>query len=171
MSKAMRVNPTVLSIVAIAISVLVLGRMTWETAQWRQYLRTDSEAPAGELAYHMAYLQRYVDKLGAATSVDNTPLASFYLHELEETAATIVSEGHVEDGHEISALVATHLLPAIEQAETQLAQSSFERVTGTVIAACNACHVASDHAFIRIQESDVTAFPNQDFRPIVAPKP
>ena len=165
----MRINPTVLSIVAIAISLVVLGRMTWETAQMRAYLRTDSEAPAGELAYHMAYLQRYVDKLDAAAKAANGPLASFYLHELEETAAAVVAEGHQEDGHDISALLATHLVPAIEQSERFLEQASFDQVAATLVTACNACHVASDHAFIRIQQSEVTAFPNQDFRPIAAP--
>ena len=121
---------------------------------------------AGELAYHMAYLQRYADKLHAAGAAANWELASFYLPEIEETAEAIVEEGHEEEGIALSPLVEAMLLPAVERVEANVGDpSAFGAAYADLVASCNACHEASAHGFIRIITPERSAYPNQAFAP------
>lgn len=124
---------------------------------------------AGELAYHMAYLERYADKLHAAAAEGNWPLAGFYLHEIEETAEAVVAEHHVEDGVALAPLVETMLLPAVARAEAAGGDgAAFEAAYRGLVVACNDCHAATGHAFVRIAVPDRSGYPNQDFRPVAA---
>lgn len=130
---------------------------------------TEGSGEGGELAYHMAYLQRFADKLHAAGAAENWELADFYLHEVEETAETIIDEGHVEDGVEIGPLVEAMLLPAVERAEGAVGDAAaFAEAYAELVTSCNVCHDATEHGFIRITVPERSGYPNQDFSPLPA---
>lgn len=121
---------------------------------------------AGELAYHMAYLQRYADKLYFAGAASNWELTSFYLHEIEETAEAVIAEQHVEDGVNLGPLVDEMLFPAVERVEAVAEAgeaAAFAEAYGTLVTACNACHSASGHGFVRITVPERSGYPNQDY--------
>src|SRR5690606_28866725 len=61
----------------------------------------DEAAEHGELAPHMASLQRFAEKLHLAGEAGNWALAGFYEHEIEETAEAVIEGGFEEDGQEI----------------------------------------------------------------------
>lgn len=145
-----------LALAALALSVVAL------------VVALGRPSEAGELAYHMAYLERYADKLHFAGEAGHWELARFYLHEIEETAELVIAEGHVEEGVELAPLVETMLLPAVERAEAAVeagAPAAFAEAYAGLVAACNSCHEASAHGFIQITVPERTGYPNQDFRP------
>lgn len=123
-----------------------------------------------EVGITMAWLQRWTDKLGRSAEAGHWALAGFYLHEIEETAAGLVAAKVVDEGHNISALIQTMLLPAIAGAEVAVeARDSalFAKRYDALIQTCNACHVTTDHAAIRIAAPPTALNPwSQDFRPL-----
>lgn len=122
----------------------------------------------GELAPHMAALQRFAAKLHHAGTSENWPLAGFYEHEIEEVAEEIVAGGFEEDGHAMGSLVEQMLLPAVERTGEAIAAGSaadFEVAYGALVTACNACHAATDHGFVTITVPQQNTFTNQDFTP------
>ena len=150
---------------------LALAAAALVVALYAAFRPVEAGAPeaAGELAYHMAYLERYADKLHAAGAAENWPLAGFYLHEIEETAETVAAEDHVEDGVALAPLVETMLLPAVERAEGAAGDAAaFDAAYRGLVASCNSCHAASGHAFVRIAVPERSAYLNQDFRPVAA---
>ena len=121
-----------------------------------------------ELAPYMASLQRYAEKLYLAGSNESWELAHFYEHEIEEVAGELAEGGFAEDGHDVSALVGQMLLPAVERvgaATDARSPEAFDGAYRALIAACNACHDATEHGFIRLRVPDANAYPSQDFGP------
>lgn len=138
-----------------------------ETALHEETAAHDGEEH-GELAPHMAALQRFAAKLHHAGTSENWPLAGFYEHEIEEVAEEIVAGGFEEDGHAMGSLVEQMLLPAVERTGEAIAAGSaadFEVAYGALVTACNACHAATDHGFVTITVPQHNAFTNQDFTP------
>lgn len=128
----------------------------------------ETEEEHGELAPHMASLQRFAEKLHLAGEAENWELASFYEHEIEETAEAIVAGGFEEEGHEIGPLVERWLLPAVERVGEAVEAGSaaeFGTAYGELVTACNACHAATEHGFIRIVVPTGNPYPSQDFAP------
>ena len=125
----------------------------------------DSE---GALMASMIQNQRYAEKAWLAAQAGNWPLATFYAHELEETAERIVNGGHVDDGVDISAIAAEVAMPraeALHAAAESGDAARFEVAYGTLIDGCNTCHKRSGHRFIAIQTPAAGAYPSQDFAP------
>ena len=123
--------------------------------------------PAPELAASMGDLQRFAHKLGLSLHHSNQPLAQFYLHEMEETLEEISDKIPTHDGLPIKALLSTILLPPLSQLDSALEHGDFEqslKAWPNVIQACNRCHAATEHAFIRISDIRENPF-NQDFSP------
>lgn len=129
----------------------------------------DHEEEEGEeLAPYMASLQRYVEKLYLAGSNESWELAHFYGEELDEVAEEVAGGGFTEDGHDVSALMRTMLLPVVAQVEEAATERSAEAFTSAydaLITACNACHDATEHGFIKLRVPDANAYPSQDFAP------
>jgi hypothetical protein len=130
------------------------------------------ELPAEEieLAKSMAWMQTWTDKAGRAGAAENWELADFYLHELEEAAEELIDARVVYEGHKVGELVKTMLEPAIESLEGAVKAKDpvlfAERYT-TLIATCNACHVTTEHGYVRIAAPDLSINPwAQDFRPV-----
>jgi hypothetical protein len=121
-----------------------------------------SEGGEPGLAALMADLQQYTLKLDLSIQGKNSPLAAFYLHELEETAATIIEEVGEYDGHPVSALTENMLLPALSGLEVAIGAGEADEGMVNLLEACNACHAATEHAFIVIGRAKGNPF-NQVF--------
>ena len=116
----------------------------------------------------MSRLQTHHVKLRLSARAKNWPLASFYVHEMQETTETIRQAGITEDGHPVSELIGRfiggHLRVLGESVAAEDAEA-FETHHANLITACNGCHGATDHKFIVIQDLDRNPFPNQSFAP------
>ncbi len=158
----------------VALFALLLGGL----ALYRTFTPSTPESPAahtaadeeeaGELAPHMAALQRHAEKLYHAGANANWPLARFYSHELDEAAEEVEEGDFVEDGQPLGPLVARWLMPAVERAEDAAAaenRAAFDAAYTELVTACNACHAATDHGFIKITVPQSNTFANQDFTP------
>lgn len=127
-----------------------------------------SEEASGEeeLAPYMGQFQRYTDKLGYSVLAKNKDLAKFYVHEVEEIAAELIEKVPHHDGVPIGSSVRTILSPRIELLEKALEADDWakaqERYTG-LVQGCNACHVATKHAFIEILPASGNSPYNQKF--------
>ena len=108
----------------------------------------------------MSQLQVYLQKLDLSVQSSNAELAAFYLHEIEEVSDTIAKKAGDYNGFPVGKLTESMLMPQIELLEKNTDEAGVLRLVDT----CNACHVATDHGFIRISRSRENPF-NQEFEP------
>jgi len=123
----------------------------------------ESEYPLLET---MGYYQRFSTKLWLAGINQNWEVANFYSHELEEVTEEFVSENVNHDGHNLSDFARTMIEPAIEEIEEAIEKKDevlFVKNYRQLVTSCNTCHLASDHAFIRIKMPDSVNVFNQEF--------
>ncbi len=122
-----------------------------------------------EVGITMAWLQRWTDKLGRSAEAGHWELASFYLHEIEETAEDLINAGVEDEGHNISELVRGMLWPAIEPLEAAVEARDaalFATRYTALIQNCNSCHGATGFAHVRITPPAPPNPWNQDFTPL-----
>lgn len=125
-------------------------------------------AGSSDLAGLMNRMQTYAHKLQLSVAGRNTRLAHFYLHELEETSETVIEQIESYADQPVGSLVKHMLLPAIERVEATLEAddwSEAERRFGELLVACNACHRATGHGFIRIVPASGNPFAQDFSRP------
>lgn len=111
-----------------------------------------------ELAIYMSRMQRWTHKAALAVEAENGELSDFYLHELEETIETVQMEVPVYEGYEIGTLTETILVPEVEALDGYVDEDDWDGAQTQLAAlsnACNQCHAATDHGFIRIQLEDL----------------
>jgi hypothetical protein len=112
----------------------------------------------------MNALQTLLHKTQLSLLAGNLPLAAFYAHELEESAEVLAEVGEY-DGHRIGELSHAMLMPAVDALDEALnggdlpgvevrADDGLERV----IHSCNACHAATEHAFIVIGRNELNPY-------------
>ncbi|MCC6937325.1 MAG: hypothetical protein IT226_03815 [Flavobacteriales bacterium] len=169
-----------LSLVFSLVALLGVGVVFFQVSGMEQARNEQGSAPRAaeepngkpehmEVAVYMGRLQRFHQKLWLAGNVGNAELAKFYLHEMEETMEAI-ADGHVvEQGVNVSAAMETHGLPAIGKLEDLLEKEGVGAMHangGILVEGCNNCHVATEHAYIRIKEPEAAAFPDQYFAPV-----
>ena len=119
-----------------------------------------------ELAPLMLRLQIHMDKLYWAGKAQNWPLAAFYAHELNETLATITKAKIVDEGVNVSALANPMLAGALGGLEAATKDKrGFAAKYEATVQACNGCHAATKHPFIRIQVPLRPMFTNQVYAP------
>lgn len=113
-----------------------------------------------ELAHLMSNLQYFMHKVGLSIIAENSKLAKFYAHELEE-AIEEVMEVESYDDYPIGQLTKSMLLPAfstldekIESADLKAADDGYE----ALINACTSCHIATKHEFIKIQRNNTNPY-------------
>ena len=107
------------------------------------------------LAEQMRLLQYYMHKLNLSLEGENQPLAKFYAHEVEEVIEA-VEQIESYDGHAIGALTKAMLAPGFERFEKDLDSGDLGKAVSSydaVINACNSCHLATKHGFIKIRKS------------------
>ena len=122
--------------------------------------------PTGEeLAPYMNHLQRHAHKLGLSIQAKNKPAADFYLTELSETFELVQKKFPSYDGFQIAALSKAMIDPAKPALAKALAASDWPTAAiayDKYVAACNSCHVAVKHEFIKITVPTGNPF-NQSF--------
>ncbi|MFU8821865.1 MAG: hypothetical protein ACNA8G_09970 [Gammaproteobacteria bacterium] len=117
------------------------------------------------LAILMERMQTYTHKLQLSVEARNERLAHFYIHELEETSAYVAESIPHYDDYPVGPLVREMLLPRIEDLEDAVEAGEWTAVDtrfADMLRACNACHVATHHDYVRIAPATGNPFA-QDF--------
>jgi|AntRauTorckE6833_2_1112554.scaffolds.fasta_scaffold52783_2 hypothetical protein len=149
-------------------TILIFIGIACQSQQNQQGASEDNEHVSEDtipLIYHMSFIQRYATKLYFSGTEENWGLADIYAHELEEIVETIRDGNHVDDGINISELLAAMLPPQIEQLEEAIdAQDRvmFQNRYQTMIQTCNQCHQASDYGLVKVTMPENNPFA-QDF--------
>ncbi len=114
----------------------------------------------------MQSMQTFLHKTALSLDNDNLPLAGFYAHELEEAVKELL-EIQFYDNYPIADLTRSILLPALERFESALESDRIDAIEtefDNFMHACNACHAATGHDFIRIVRTSANPF-MQSFKP------
>jgi len=126
----------------------------------------DVTASGEELSVYMGVMQRHTQKLGLGIDAGNKDLAAFYYQEIVETAEIIQKKFPGEyDGFQINALIGAMLVPQMAGVKTGLDKGDMAAAsTGydAMLTACNSCHIATQHAFLKVMRTKSNPF-NQDF--------
>jgi hypothetical protein len=121
-----------------------------------------------ELALLMGDLQRLTHKLALSADAGNAELAAFYLHESHEQLRKIQSEAPEYENIPVALLIDRLAHPAyalMQEAVSAKDAKLMREGAQTIVKACNACHTATQHGFIRITPgTEVNPF-NQSFAP------
>jgi hypothetical protein len=107
-------------------------------------------------------------KLGLAGRVQNWALAEYALVELRQTFAGIVKAVPHFRGLPVGELVdaaVSQPMNAVEVAIREQDPKKFAAGYTQLTVGCNACHTAAYHPFVVIKEPEISAFPDQDFKP------
>lgn len=129
------------------------------------WVRASQPAVEPELAGYMSDLQHHTHKLTLSIAAENSALAEFYLHEVGETAEQIERLFPQHDGVPVAELAHELLDPRLVALDGALERARWDEAKsglGELVAACNDCHAAAGHGFIRVQLSTVNPF-NQSF--------
>lgn len=150
--------------VAVLLTALLLGGGCTPSASHESSPTAQQDAASeahedehAELALHMAHVQRWTHKAALAIDARNQPLADFYVHELSETVEMIQDEVPTYEGHAIAQLTGELLRPQIDTLAQVLDDGDWSTIDARlseIATACNTCHTATDHGFIRIQVDD-----------------
>jgi hypothetical protein len=161
----------ILSLV-LALAALVLAFIAMQRVENLQAERPLPQAQASEGKYEVAVvmgrIQQYHQKWWAAGQTANAQLAAFYLHELEEAMEEVAEAKIMDDGIDVSQAMRTYGLPALAELERLLKEEGVQAMhaKGAIMTnACNACHQATQHEYIRLQEPSQLLFPDQVFTP------
>ena len=121
-----------------------------------------------ELAGYMTSLQHYTHKFALSVDAENTELAEFYLHEIEELSEEIKEKVPEYEGYQIATLTGSYLDPMLEPVDRAVEASNWKEARAQVqkmIQQCNACHTATDHGFVKVTAGfDKNPYP-QEFTP------
>ncbi len=124
--------------------------------------------PVPELALLMGDLQRLTHKLALSADAGNAELAAFYLHESQEQLRKIQSEAPEYENLPVALLIDRLANPAYAPMQAAVSAKDRQRMLAgldSIIQSCNACHMATQHGFIRITRgTEVNPF-NQSFAP------
>jgi hypothetical protein len=107
-------------------------------------------------------------KLWLAGSRANWDLAAYELDELREGFEDASSQHPTNDGVPIAAMIKSLTpgpLDAVGKAIEAKNSTAFAKAFDSLTGACNACHKAAKHGFIRIKRPGASAFGNQEFSP------
>lgn len=141
---------------------LAMNRIRWLAAFGTFHLISATTVVADDdLVGLMSALQTFTHKLQLSLDNDNTELAAFYAHEVEELIEEVGDVAEY-DGHPVGQLATAMLDPALRRLGSALTQAgdidAAARELDAFINACNACHVATDHAFIVIERNPANPY-------------
>ena len=142
------------TIIKTAGAAAMLAAMVSLSPVTAQAQEGESHSEDAELATPMSQLQTFAHKLALSIEAENGELAGFYLHEIEETAESIIDEIPEYEGLAIGPLVGSMLMPQVERLEEALEPGDWQAaaaVFGDIVNSCNACHQATEHGFIVIE--------------------
>jgi hypothetical protein len=121
-----------------------------------------------ELALLMGDLQRLTHKLALSADAGNAELAAFYLHESQEQLRKIQTEAPEYENLPIALLIDRLAHPAYAPMQEAVRVKDVKRMRegmNAIVQSCNACHTATQHAFIRITPGTESNPFNQSFAP------
>jgi hypothetical protein len=133
-----------------------------------QLAPVEDSASTPELALLMGDLQRLTHKLALSADAGNAELAAFYLHESQEQLRKIQSEAPEYENLPIALLIDRMAHPAyapMQEAVTAKDAKLMREGIHAIVQACNACHTATQHAFICITPGTESNPFNQSFAP------
>lgn len=120
------------------------------------------------LVWFMNLIQTEHAKLWYAGEAGNWKLAQYHLAEIKEVMSEVQDFVPVYKSLPFADMMDAVIVGPIGNLEKAIdakdAAAFAERYDG-LTAACNACHKATDHDFIRIRRPAAAGFPNQDFEP------
>jgi len=163
-------TPWTLATISIALLVTMFSFMPADPAPAAISTLTHvaNESATPELALLMGDLQRLTHKLALSADAGNAELAAFYLHESQEQLRKIQSEAPEYENIPVALLIDRLAHPAyapMRDAVTARDMKGMREGMNAIVQACNACHTATQHAFIRITPgTEVNPF-NQSFAP------
>ncbi len=114
----------------------------------------------------MGYYQRFSHKLWLAGNNENWELANFYVHELEEVTEDLIKNDFIDEGKNLSNLSESLLKGKIEKMEEAVRlkdQVIFRENYKLMISACNLCHQATNHPYLKMKVPDEKDIFNQSF--------
>ncbi len=158
-----------LAIAAFALSALALLSFYIKSApapaETSKKVEIEDEDEDVELGIVMSHIQRYAEKLYFAGKAGNTPLAGFYLHELEETVEDLEQKKVVDDGIPVGEMAGAMLKPVFQRLRALDLKdpAAFEKEYLALVETCNTCHVASKHGFVKIIVPRSPTYQNQSF--------
>ena len=153
------------TMVHVMVAAVVSGMLAVMGTVSLELLGGDDEEEV-ELAPYMSRAQGHSQKLGFAIAARNQPLASFYLHEIEETFEEVEREVPVHSGVPIAQYVSELISPAFEPFEKALEAKDWGAVRENYVALinrCNACHTKAEYEFIEILPASGKPPYNQKF--------
>lgn len=150
---------------SLALSLLLNAWLA--AAMWRPVsdAHADVTASGEELSTYMNHLQRHGHKLGLSIQAKNKPLANFYYAEIGETLEIIQKKFPQYEGYQIAALSKAMIDPAKPALAKSLTAGDWPTATiayDKLLAACNNCHVAVKHEFVKVVVPTTNPF-NQSF--------
>jgi hypothetical protein len=161
---------------SIALFAFLFLGMIWQTVKVAKLEKTISQLSVPEdvedvephfsLGQAMGRIQVYANKLWFSGDAENWPLASFYVHELEETMDEVKAHRREEGGQRVDKLIVDFGLQPLEEVELSVELKdvhAFKLSYENLITYCNACHVSTAKPYIRIKTPERPAFDNQHF--------
>jgi hypothetical protein len=113
-----------------------------------------------------AYVQPHHIKLWLAGSVGNWRLAAYEADELGETFDDISSYQAVWKSIPVARLVKAMIEPALKNVAAAITgknATNFKSAYANLTAACNSCHLATQHEFVEIKVPTTDPFSDQNF--------
>jgi hypothetical protein len=161
------------AITALAMAALSLG-VAYSYFQQRgnvhEYLTNGYEYPRPfELLDVMHQFQRYADKIHASGQAKNARLVDWYAWKLE-WASLQISEGqtapYTGEYGDTRDMIKTMLVPTIKPVIDSAKAGDWDEFEGhykVMVDACNACHIAAEHGFVKITVPTEPIYKNQDY--------
>jgi len=118
----------------------------------------------------MALQQMRYTKIWLAGQAGNWPLAAYEADELGEGFEAVLTFHPTHENAPIAPKDAiprmiTQPLAELKAAVARRDGAAFEETYDAVTMACNNCHQATNHGFIRVQRPDTNSYPSQVFLP------
>jgi len=158
--------PSLLALVALLVAAIALVTALDARKAARPEVVADPEEY--ELGAAMGNMQRFAEKLHFAGQAGNWALADFYLHEIDEMAETIIEKKVVDEGVKVGELMKAMLPPSIANVKEAIQKrdpAQFASGYEGLLSSCNACHMSTGHAFVKIVVPKVPTYQNQEFSP------
>ncbi len=137
--------------VFFVVAIIALGVRTMTLSQEVAFLK--ARVIPHDVKRLMAWKQHYADKTWHAGRARDWQAAGWYAWQVRRMAGEIVDAGLVTGNGPLAELEQTMFLPTIDPLIDAMRANdlrAFEAGYRDMVAACNACHAATDHAYVRI---------------------
>lgn len=164
----MSLKATSLALLAGAFTLTTIGLVNAQAPGGNQGTPPPGYHPGLGDLMTMTVQPRHI-KLGLAGQEKNWTYAAYELHELEESferAARVWPMYRKTNILELMVATTKEPMEAVSQAIKSADAAKFTEAYARLTATCNACHQATERAFVVIQVPKGSPFPDQDFRAV-----